>query len=185
MVLVAVGGRGIPVRKTGPIMAVPKPINLPSRRAENHGFDPNIQLVPGGTQWGPSAGAKPPAGNTQNASPSAAAAQKSEAAESSPSTSTRAPWAAQQQPTVIPPRAVPASSADFPKLGISSPGVAPASSPPGLNLSPRIGCFLCQRVILNRFLSFVLDIGSRWSKCSDGQQIPAVGSLAPKPTNLQ
>ncbi|GMH16783.1 hypothetical protein Nepgr_018624 [Nepenthes gracilis] len=40
-------------------VVVPKPVNLPSQRLENHGLDPNIEIVPKGTlSWGsrPSAG---------------------------------------------------------------------------------------------------------------------------------
>ncbi|KNA03989.1 hypothetical protein SOVF_203920 isoform B [Spinacia oleracea] len=34
-------------------VAVPKPINLPSKRLENHGLDPNVKIVPKGTlKWG-------------------------------------------------------------------------------------------------------------------------------------
>ncbi|XP_004501896.1 protein MODIFIER OF SNC1 1-like isoform X2 [Cicer arietinum] len=34
-------------------VAVPKPINLPSQRLENHGIDPNVEIVPKGTlSWG-------------------------------------------------------------------------------------------------------------------------------------
>ncbi|KAG8652574.1 hypothetical protein MANES_06G107300v8 [Manihot esculenta] len=34
-------------------VAVPKPINLPSQRLENHGVDPNVEIVPKGTHsWG-------------------------------------------------------------------------------------------------------------------------------------
>ncbi|XP_021680282.2 protein MODIFIER OF SNC1 1 isoform X2 [Hevea brasiliensis] len=34
-------------------VAVPKPINLPSQRLENHGLDPNVEIVPKGTHsWG-------------------------------------------------------------------------------------------------------------------------------------
>ncbi|XVE83449.1 hypothetical protein DITRI_Ditri16bG0089300 [Diplodiscus trichospermus] len=34
-------------------VAVPKPINLPSQRLENHGLDPNVEIVPKGTlSWG-------------------------------------------------------------------------------------------------------------------------------------
>ncbi|CAN6485040.1 unnamed protein product [Victoria cruziana] len=35
-------------------IAVPKPVNLPSQRSENHGLDPNVEIVPKGTiSWGP------------------------------------------------------------------------------------------------------------------------------------
>lgn len=27
-------------------IAVPKPVNLPSQRSENHGLDPNVEIVP-------------------------------------------------------------------------------------------------------------------------------------------
>ncbi|XP_073139425.1 protein MODIFIER OF SNC1 1 [Henckelia pumila] len=40
-------------------VTVPKPINLPSQRLENHGLDPNVEIVPKGTlSWGsrPSSG---------------------------------------------------------------------------------------------------------------------------------
>ncbi|XP_011101343.1 protein MODIFIER OF SNC1 1, partial [Sesamum indicum] len=34
-------------------VAVPKPLNLPSQRLENHGLDPNVEIVPKGTHsWG-------------------------------------------------------------------------------------------------------------------------------------
>ncbi|KAF5730868.1 Modifier of snc1 putative isoform 1 [Tripterygium wilfordii] len=34
-------------------VAVPKPINLPSQRLENHGLDPNVEIIPKGTlSWG-------------------------------------------------------------------------------------------------------------------------------------
>ncbi|RWR94052.1 protein MODIFIER OF SNC1 1 [Cinnamomum micranthum f. kanehirae] len=34
-------------------IAVPKPVNLPSQRLENHGLDPNVEIVPKGTPgWG-------------------------------------------------------------------------------------------------------------------------------------
>ncbi|KAK7265665.1 hypothetical protein RJT34_33288 [Clitoria ternatea] len=34
-------------------ISVPKPINLPSQRLENHGMDPNVEIVPKGTlSWG-------------------------------------------------------------------------------------------------------------------------------------
>nr|CAB3462349.1 unnamed protein product [Digitaria exilis] len=44
-----------PARKSGMTVLgkVPKPINLPSQRSENHGLDPNLEIVPKGTlTWG-------------------------------------------------------------------------------------------------------------------------------------
>ncbi|TVU49710.1 hypothetical protein EJB05_01036 [Eragrostis curvula] len=44
-----------PARKSGMTVLgkVPKPINLPSQRLENHGLDPNLEIVPKGTlTWG-------------------------------------------------------------------------------------------------------------------------------------
>jgi hypothetical protein len=42
--------RGVSARRgmtvLGKIPAVPKPINLPSQRLENHGLDPNVEIVP-------------------------------------------------------------------------------------------------------------------------------------------
>ncbi|OWM65432.1 protein MODIFIER OF SNC1 1 isoform X1 [Punica granatum] len=44
-------------------VAVPKPINLPSQRQENHGLDPNVEIVPKGTLgWG-----SRPSSSTSNA----------------------------------------------------------------------------------------------------------------------
>ncbi|GFP79899.1 protein modifier of snc1 1 [Phtheirospermum japonicum] len=62
-------------------VAVPKPLNLPSQRLENHGLDPNVEIVPKGTlSWGSrpsSSGSNPwvsssPSPNTEggNVSPS-------------------------------------------------------------------------------------------------------------------
>jgi hypothetical protein len=56
--------RGVSTRRgmtvLGKIPAVPKPINLPSQRLENHGLDPNVEIVPrGSVSWG-SAGRSPP-----------------------------------------------------------------------------------------------------------------------------
>ncbi|CAK9201857.1 unnamed protein product [Sphagnum troendelagicum] len=58
------GCRGVSTRRgmtvLGKIPAVPKPINLPSQRLENHGLDPNVEIVPrGSVSWG-SAGRSPP-----------------------------------------------------------------------------------------------------------------------------
>ncbi len=53
-----------PEKKPGAALVIPKPINLPSRRKENNGFDPNIQLVAGGSWAGGTTktpGAVPPA----------------------------------------------------------------------------------------------------------------------------
>ena len=108
--------RGGLIRKVGPIMAVPKPINLPSRRAENNGFDPNVQLVPGGS-WAAPAGKA--SAHAQN--PSSVAngpSQKAEAQETPPTTSaSKAAWTV-QQPNVAPRASVSNVSADFPKLGV-------------------------------------------------------------------
>uniref|UniRef100_A0A7S0I3C7 BAT2 N-terminal domain-containing protein n=1 Tax=Hanusia phi TaxID=3032 RepID=A0A7S0I3C7_9CRYP len=64
------GGRGYPgkkpeVKKASPATAFPKPINLPSRRKENNGFDPNIQLVGSGS-W--AASQKPGTGSSVSSS---------------------------------------------------------------------------------------------------------------------
>ena len=53
------GGKKLDSKKPGGLV-IPKPINLPSRRKENHGFDPGVSLVPTGTtgSW-LSSGARP------------------------------------------------------------------------------------------------------------------------------
>ncbi|KAL8118373.1 protein MODIFIER OF SNC1 1-like [Apium graveolens] len=62
-------------------VTVPKPINLPSQRLENHGLDPNVEIVPKGSlSWGsrPSSSAcnpwgssvQSPSGDLSNGSPS-------------------------------------------------------------------------------------------------------------------
>jgi len=53
------GGKKPDAKKPGGLV-IPKPINLPSRRKENHGFDPGVSLVPTGTtgSW-LSSGARP------------------------------------------------------------------------------------------------------------------------------
>ncbi|KAI3842883.1 hypothetical protein MKX03_008673 [Papaver bracteatum] len=50
-------------------VAVPKPVNLPSQRSENHGLDPNVEIVPKGTlSWGSrSSTASNPWGSPPNA----------------------------------------------------------------------------------------------------------------------
>ena len=103
-------------------MAVPKPINLPSRRAENNGFDPNVQLVPGGS-WAAPAG-KP---SQSASSASNVQSQKAEASDAPPTSSaSRVAWSVQQ--TAAPPRPVaPNVNSDFPKLG-----VVPQAPVPGL-----------------------------------------------------
>ncbi|XP_076906350.1 protein MODIFIER OF SNC1 1-like [Bidens hawaiensis] len=54
-------------------VAVPKPINLPSQKLENHGLDPNVEIVPKGSlSWGsrPSSSTSNPWGSS-SASPNA------------------------------------------------------------------------------------------------------------------
>jgi hypothetical protein len=90
---VAVRGGGGGVRKSGPIMAVPKPINLPSRKAENNGFDPNLQLVPGGS-WG-AGGARPQATGSTSAGTNQSMLPKSDPGIEGPPlplAPSRAPW---------------------------------------------------------------------------------------------
>ncbi|CAM8919189.1 unnamed protein product [Rhodiola kirilowii] len=49
-------------------VAVPKPINLPSQKLENHGMDPNVEIVPKGTlSWGNRSSS--PASNAWGSSP--------------------------------------------------------------------------------------------------------------------
>jgi hypothetical protein len=67
-------GKKPDAKRPGTALVIPKPINLPSRRKENNGFDPSIQLVPassaGSAGWMGS-GARPvtatPAGTTAGA----------------------------------------------------------------------------------------------------------------------
>jgi hypothetical protein len=116
--------RGGYVKKAGPIMAVPKPINLPSRRAENNGFDPNVQLVPGGSWAAPAGKAAQPSNGPQ----------KAEVAESPPTASaSKAAWSIQQ---LAPPRLAASNnaSADFPKLGVAPPVVTAGAVPASSNL---------------------------------------------------
>jgi hypothetical protein len=101
-------GRGGPVKKA-PILAIPKPINLPSRRAENHGFDPSINLVSGGT-W------------SANKSGQGAPAQNSQAQEQTgPS---RAPWADTNAQASRDASAPVSSAANFPRLGEQPPSAS-------------------------------------------------------------
>ncbi|KAL4361799.1 hypothetical protein GQ457_04G011720 [Hibiscus cannabinus] len=61
-------------------VAVPKPLNLPSQRLENHGLDPNVEIVPKGTlSWG----SKPSA--TSNAWGSSTLSPNTDGGTSSPS----------------------------------------------------------------------------------------------------
>ncbi len=122
--------RGGGVRKAGPIMAVPKPINLPSRKAENNGFDPNLQLVPGGS-WGSGGNARPA---TAQPTPGSAAGQPAPpktdgGGESSPLAlaPTRAPWsAAPAGASGGPSRG--GTGQDFPRLGPPYQGPPPQGS---------------------------------------------------------
>ncbi|XP_028778299.1 protein MODIFIER OF SNC1 1 isoform X2 [Neltuma alba] len=51
-------------------VAVPKPINLPSQRLENHGLDPNVEIVPKGTlSWGTKSSSAPNAWGSSSLSP--------------------------------------------------------------------------------------------------------------------
>ncbi|XP_039031240.1 protein MODIFIER OF SNC1 1-like isoform X2 [Hibiscus syriacus] len=51
-------------------VAVPKPINLPSQRLENHGLDPNVEIVPKGTlSWGSKSSASSNAWGSSTLSP--------------------------------------------------------------------------------------------------------------------
>jgi hypothetical protein len=139
--------RGGPARKTGPIMAVPKPINLPSRKAENNGFDPNTQLVSsalGG--WSAGGKAAPLAGATpaQSAATGGAAANPiprlasviAAAAETGDTIlAPKAPWSTGQPTagaasTPAPAGHAVAGSADFPRLGVTPSQSGAPSLPP-------------------------------------------------------
>ncbi|XP_022928430.1 protein MODIFIER OF SNC1 1-like [Cucurbita moschata] len=62
-------------------VAVPKPINLPSQRLENHGLDPNVEIVPKGTlSWGNKS-----TSSATNAWGSSSVSPNTESASSSPS----------------------------------------------------------------------------------------------------
>lgn len=64
--------RWAPTRKLTVLGKVPKPINLPSQRLENHGLDPNVEIVPKGTlTWGsrPSTAAPNAWGTSSSSSP--------------------------------------------------------------------------------------------------------------------
>ncbi|KAK6276651.1 hypothetical protein POUND7_006360 [Theobroma cacao] len=53
-------------------VAVPKPINLPSQRLENHGLDPNVEIVPKGTlSWGSKSSSSSNAWGSSTLSPNA------------------------------------------------------------------------------------------------------------------
>ncbi|GLT77532.1 hypothetical protein SLA2020_491040 [Shorea laevis] len=53
-------------------VAVPKPINLPSQRLENHGLDPNVEIVPKGTlSWGGKSSSSSNAWGSSTPSPNA------------------------------------------------------------------------------------------------------------------
>ncbi|KAH9606480.1 hypothetical protein KSS87_009434 [Heliosperma pusillum] len=62
-------------------VAVPKPLNLPSQRLENHGLDPNVEIVPKGTLgWG----SRPSSGGS-NAWATSALSPSTDGSSSSPS----------------------------------------------------------------------------------------------------
>lgn len=61
------GGKKTDVRKPGTALAIPKPINLPSRRKENNGFDPSMPLVPAGAAGSWIGGARPGAAGAMGA----------------------------------------------------------------------------------------------------------------------
>ncbi|XP_060204610.1 protein MODIFIER OF SNC1 1 isoform X1 [Lycium barbarum] len=62
-------------------VAVPKPLNLPSQRLENHGLDPNVEIVPKGTlSWG-----SRPSSSTSNPWGSSAHSPNADGGTSSPS----------------------------------------------------------------------------------------------------
>ncbi|KAI8543722.1 hypothetical protein RHMOL_Rhmol08G0240600 [Rhododendron molle] len=62
-------------------VAVPKPLNLPSQRLENHGMDPTVEIVPKGTlSWG-----SRPSSSTSNPWGSSTLSPKADGGTSSPS----------------------------------------------------------------------------------------------------
>lgn len=102
------GRGGPPVKK--PII-IPKPINLPSRRAENHGFDPNISL--GG--WSQSKPTGAPAPSQQ---------QQQQASQPQSQPDARPGWAGGIQAPQAP--SLTNNERAFPKLGNPPPGEKPA-----------------------------------------------------------
>lgn len=102
------GRGGPPVKK--PII-IPKPINLPSRRAENHGFDPNISL--GG--WSQSKPTGAPAPSQQ---------QQQQASQPQSQPDARPGWAGGIQAPQAP--SLTNNERAFPKLGDPPPGEKPA-----------------------------------------------------------
>ncbi|PON59682.1 Protein MODIFIER OF SNC1 [Trema orientale] len=72
-------------------VVVPKPINLPSQRSENHGLDPNVEIVPKGTlSWGSRSssawGSSSLSPNTDGGSPSHLSGRPSSGSGTRPST---------------------------------------------------------------------------------------------------
>ncbi|KAL9275558.1 MODIFIER OF SNC1 1-like protein [Drosera capensis] len=62
-------------------VAVPKPVNLPSQKLENHGLDPNVEIVPKGTlSWG-----SRPSSSGSNAWGSSVLSPKADGSNASPS----------------------------------------------------------------------------------------------------
>mmetsp|Transcript_5844 Transcript_5844/g.20632 ORF Transcript_5844/g.20632 Transcript_5844/m.20632 type:complete len:496 (+) Transcript_5844:178-1665(+) len=119
------GGRGYPgkkpeAKKTGPAAAFPKPINLPSRRKENNGFDPNVQLVGTGS-W--AASQKSASGTLVSNSNSPLRSATVSAAPEVPRPSQPMGWntsSVQPNPVLNSANAKPDSGAEFPKLGETS-----------------------------------------------------------------
>ena len=146
------GGKKADGKKPGSGLVIPKPINLPSRRKENNGFDPSISLVPAGasSSW-MSSGARPgmavPAGMPVGA-PGAYPGQARPAVGPQAVGAPRlggAPggWGASSASNAVAASGVRAAGGDFPELGgparPANPWKAPASAPPADDARSRTG----------------------------------------------